>query len=579
MPVFSEINIEKIEWKNIQHCCTFVEDDMISQDGLYNDFNHIKSKYIVLREKYDGITKQVQSFILSNLGTSKRAEAPLHDEDSAHDDDGCNATNDSDSGSNDDDERNAKYHKEQKENLWIRSDYLWTYLLDDERVPNLQKLVKFVFSIPVSNGYCETVFSHMKYLWNHNRNRMKQNLVGAEAREIACNVLAPALTYSIILALRDVAFFSIAYYSPNKGNVILKQIRLRWLSLLPSIRRFIVVHPVAKSYFLNLEHNECPNLLLEFFSSNENSYLYFETNQSISLPFQIDECSLYFLANILPEVQAANLSLQCEYTTDGSFSCKVGQLLKNVQSSSQVNDFKKLFRSFIHSVIDYIEKYYNSSASLYQSMPIFSEINIEKIEWKNIQHCCTFVEDDMISQDGLYNDFNHIKSKYIVLREKYDGITKQVQSFILSNLGTSKRAEAPLHDEDSAHDDGCNATNDFDSDSNDDDEHNAKCHKEQKENLSIRSDYLWAYLLDGERVPNLQKLVQFVFAIPVSNGYCETVFSHMKYLWNNNRNRMKQNLVRAEEKIKMNTNCTSTAFYDHLLNKSDLLKQIRSSNK
>ncbi|CAF3753641.1 unnamed protein product [Rotaria sp. Silwood1] len=212
-------------------------------------------------------------------------------------------------------------------------------------------------------------------------------------------------------------------------------------------------------------------------------------------------------------------------------------------------------------------------------MPIFSEINIEKIEWKNIQHCCTFVEDDMISQDGLYNDFNHIKSKYIVLREKYDGITKQVQSFILSNLGTSKRAEAPLHDEDSAHDDGCNATNDFDSDSNDDDEHNAKCHKEQKENLSIRSDYLWAYLLDGERVPNLQKLVQFVFAIPVSNGYCETVFSHMKYLWNNNRNRMKQNLVRAEEKIKMNTNCTSTAFYDHLLNKSDLLKQIRSSNK
>ncbi|CAF1608955.1 unnamed protein product [Rotaria sp. Silwood1] len=180
MPVFSEINIEKIEWKNIQHCCTFVEDDMISQDGLYNDFNHIKSKYIVLREKYDGITKQVQSFILSNLGTSKRAEAPLHDEDSAHDDDGCNATNDSDSGSNDDDERNAKYHKEQKENLWIRSDYLWTYLLDDERVPNLQKLVKFVFSIPVSNGYCETVFSHMKYLWNHNRNRMKQNLVGAE---------------------------------------------------------------------------------------------------------------------------------------------------------------------------------------------------------------------------------------------------------------------------------------------------------------------------------------------------------------------------------------------------------------
>ncbi|CAF1216373.1 unnamed protein product [Rotaria sordida] len=123
---------------------------------------------------------------------------------------------------------------------------------------------------------------------NINCNRTK-------AREIACNVLAPSLTYALVLELRDVTFFSIAYDSSNRGNskmlpiVILKHIRLRWLNLLPSIERLIVVHPVVKSYFLNLEHDECPNLLFKFFTSNE--------------------------ANVLPEVQVANLSLQREHTT------------------------------------------------------------------------------------------------------------------------------------------------------------------------------------------------------------------------------------------------------------------------
>ncbi|CAF3246120.1 unnamed protein product, partial [Rotaria socialis] len=77
------------------------------------------------------------------------------------------------------------------------------------------------------------------------------------------------------------------------------------------------------------------------------------------------------------------------------------------------------------------------------------------------------------------------------------------------------------------------------------------CHKNQKENDPVRADHLWAYLLDGESVPNLKKLVQFVFSIPAANAFRETIFSRVKYLWNDSRNRMSHDLVGAQLKIKM----------------------------
>jgi len=57
------------------------------------------------------------------------------------------------------------------------------------------------------------------------------------------------------------------------------------------------------------------------------------------------------------------------------------------------------------------------------------------------------------------------------------------------------------------------------------------------------------------------------------------LFSHMKYLWNNNRSRMRHDLVGAELKIRMNTHLTCKEFYKYLLTKPDLLKKIRSSDK
>ncbi|CAF4277811.1 unnamed protein product [Rotaria magnacalcarata] len=331
----------------------------------------------------------------------------------------------------------------------------------------------------------------------------------------------------------------------EEQKVILKHIRLRWLSLLRSIERPISIHPIVKNYFLNLTNDDCPELLLEFFTSDRSN--------------EFSECTLYFLTK-LTEVQNANLLLQRDYTTGMIFfGYNVAELLENCPIR-RADDLKKSFRLFVHSVIDYIEKYDNNYKSFYQSISIFDEVHIEKVEWKSVQQCSAFVVNQTIDFD-----------------ERFGGISKQVQSFILSNLGRSNYNGTSVNHETSSCDD-CKLQGNLDDSDVSDDEPDVK-NKHKKTNKSIRPDHLWAYLLDGEHVPSLRKLVEFVFAIPGSNAFCESVFSRMKYLWNNNRTKMKHDLVGAELKIKMNTHLTCTEFYDYLLTKPNILNKIRSSDK
>ncbi|CAF5038400.1 unnamed protein product, partial [Rotaria magnacalcarata] len=241
------------------------------------------------------------------------------------------------------------------------------------------------------------------------------------------------------------------------------------------------------------------------------------------------------------------------------FGYKVAELLENCPIR-RADDLKKSFRLFVHSVIDYTEKYYNNYKSLYQSISIFDEVHIEKVEWKSVQQCSAFVVNQTIDLD-----------------DRFGGMSKQVESFILSNLGRSSYNGTSVNHETSSCDD-CNLQDNLDDSDVSDDEPDVR-NKHKKTNKSILSDHLWAYLLDGEHVPSLPKLVEFVFAIPGSNAFCESVFSHKKYLWNNNRTKMKHDLVGAELKIKMNTHLTCTEFYDYLLTKPNILNKIRSSDK
>ena len=71
-------------------------------------------------------------------------------------------------------------------------------------------------------------------------------------------------------------------------------------------------------------------------------------------------------------------------------------------------------------------------------------------------------------------------------------------------------------------------------------------------NKNESQDKLWCKLLKDNRFPEMQKIIEIVMAIPVSNSYTERVFSIMKNLMTEERNQLDINSIKAEICIKMN---------------------------
>ena len=72
----------------------------------------------------------------------------------------------------------------------------------------------------------------------------------------------------------------------------------------------------------------------------------------------------------------------------------------------------------------------------------------------------------------------------------------------------------------------------------------------------------------------MKLLIAYVFSIPCSNAFVESIFSNMNHLWCDYRNRMDIELVEAELQIRKNSNIPCAHFYKFILSQDDLFKKI-----
>ena len=93
------------------------------------------------------------------------------------------------------------------------------------------------------------------------------------------------------------------------------------------------------------------------------------------------------------------------------------------------------------------------------------------------------------------------------------------------------------------------------------------------------ADLKWVEFFKATNCSNLQKLIELVLSVPVSNAPVERLFSIMKNLWTDQRNRMCVELVEPELLVKTIYRMTCAEFYNFVLGQKPLLKAVRSNLK
>ena len=86
-------------------------------------------------------------------------------------------------------------------------------------------------------------------------------------------------------------------------------------------------------------------------------------------------------------------------------------------------------------------------------------------------------------------------------------------------------------------------------------------------------------ILSSCEAPNLEKIVSAVMAIPVGNDFVEHIFSVMKNLWTDERNRLIVRQAKAELCIKFNYSLSCTDFYNYISKDRKIIETAKSDKK
>ncbi len=342
--------------------------------------------------------------------------------------------------------------------------------------------------------------------------------------------------------------------------------------MLRSIERLLDQYEPVKLFFLSQGTSTKQLKLLNPFFANDEG-----------------RCILYFLQNVLCEIQKAELQLQRSYTTivdlhfiitnlinklrqklcDKYYGNDTRLVLDQLKESDKIKseELMKAFDLFINTVIDYIKSYFDHDSRFYEKLSYFNVQSFGFLTWTNVLDVADLIQIDDLDMDQLYSEFYDIKFLYDNLNKKNIKLSDQVKSYISSKRINFSASSTSHHIV--VCDDGDGDNEGVISSSNN-----------QDEDL-IRSDQLWAYLLNinPNSTPNFKKIISYIFSIPCSNSYVESIFSHMNLLWSDYRNRMDIKLVHAELSIRMNADYSCEQFHKHILSETNLLKQIRKNTK
>uniref|UniRef100_A0A8C4Y930 HAT C-terminal dimerisation domain-containing protein n=2 Tax=Gopherus TaxID=38771 RepID=A0A8C4Y930_9SAUR len=300
---------------------------------------------------------------------------------------------------------------------------------------------------------------------------------------------------------------------------ILHHVPTRWLSLLPAIEQVLQCWPALKAYFISEGEEECVKIVWEAFSEDEQE----------SLPL----CYVYFLHNLMGVFYEALKKLECNNASCTELDCVMESLHSKLKRRKEDNFYGRSVQAILCNVSPSNKRKFKEEADKAFSRciaylekwydfktSVFKQMSVlsldNEVKWSDLEKLAEVLRIEI--------DFDKLFDDYCVLQ--------QVRREIIS--------------------------------------------KEQK------IDQRWVEVF--KQIPEsgnsqMFKLVSFTLSIPVSNAYCERVFSLMTQLWSKERNRLSESVVKAELQVQLNYSMSCTDFYEYVKKSPELLKAARSQLK
>lgn len=305
-------------------------------------------------------------------------------------------------------------------------------------------------------------------------------------------------------------------------SVLLRHVPVRWLSLEPAIARLVECWKGVKTYFIAEGEEETNKLIWKFVKDQADGLL---DDDVLSLP----ECYIHFVLNFMKIFTKAIEKLE----SGNTYITQVYDILDGVRNELTTRISDQFFgflvnNNFEHLSPDQIQSFRKDATNVYiraleylKRWFNFENNVLEKFKLLSL--------DEVFSFDSLLELFRACKitfagddlyKEYCILRQ------------ILPKLKTKSKV-----------------------------------------------DERWIEFFRNCDAPNLQKLVGYVLSIPISNANVERIFSLMKNLWIDERNRMRPELVKAELCVKVNYDQSCSDFLTYVGGQKCLLKASKSEQK
>ncbi len=317
-------------------------------------------------------------------------------------------------------------------------------------------------------------------------------------------------------------------YTDEEYSKLLRHANTRWLSLCEALKRLVDINNIESiiMYFLGIDRCDCPRIISEFF---------WEQNDESECIATMNELILHFSYNYMQIFNNSLLELERKTTN----STNLYDIMNDLR--------KKLMNRLEHG---FYGNYVNSILENDRTSPKFRE-KFEKIA-KNVLQ---------FALDYLKKNFDYENSVFLKLKSlNLDNCLKHDEVIEIIKLLNIRIDREKIFDE------ICTFNE-------------ILVKIPAKESIESKSIDVWTKILRQKKLPNLSRVMESAFCIPIANDYVERIFSVIKNLWTDERNRMSIDLVKSEICIRFNYDMTCSQFYDYIKDNTKLLNAAKSSKK